>query len=354
MLMNESKTILCLDVGSGTQDVLYYDPDRELENCPKFVLPSPAVRVAQRISELSARGRDIYLYGGNMGGGFGRALDEHLRSGLRAAAHPDAALAMSDDPDRVRARGVELSEKCPAGYAPLKLTDFEAGFWQALLAQAGLEYPDMVVAAAQDHGFHPESSNRKGRFDIWKDLLHRTDGRVEDLLFLEPPPELTRLLTLQQSIGGGPVSDSGSAAALGALSVPEVEQRSWNPGVCVVNVGNSHTTGFLIRRGRVEGVYEHHTGLLDGNKLWNDLMAFSRGNLTDEDVFADQGHGCHIRDWEGPYPESMLPVYVLGPRRGMLGEFDVEFLVPGGDMMLAGCFGLLKGWEYKQGRIGLA
>ena len=39
------KTTLCIDIGSGTQDVLLYSPDTEVENCPKFVLPAPALQI---------------------------------------------------------------------------------------------------------------------------------------------------------------------------------------------------------------------------------------------------------------------------------------------------------------------
>jgi hypothetical protein len=41
--------------------------------------------------------------------------------------------------------------------------------------------------------------------------------------------------------------------------------------------------------------------------------------------------------------DGFKPTYVIGPRRNMLNGFDVSFPAPGGDMMLAGCFGLIKG-----------
>ena len=89
-----AKTCLILDIGSGTQDVLLYQEGLELENCPKFILPSPARTVAARIRELTALGRDIYLHGQNMGGGFWRAVKAHQDAGLKVFAHPDAALAL--------------------------------------------------------------------------------------------------------------------------------------------------------------------------------------------------------------------------------------------------------------------
>ena len=36
-------SILAIDVGAGTQDVLLFDPDREPENCLKLVLPSQTI-----------------------------------------------------------------------------------------------------------------------------------------------------------------------------------------------------------------------------------------------------------------------------------------------------------------------
>ncbi len=74
--------VLCLDIGSGTQDALLARPGLEYENWPRFVLPSPARMVAQRIRELTLLRRGLWLHGGNMGGGFSQALREHLAAGL--------------------------------------------------------------------------------------------------------------------------------------------------------------------------------------------------------------------------------------------------------------------------------
>ena len=45
--------VLCVDIGSGTQDALLARPGLECENWPRFVLPAPARLVAQRIRELT-------------------------------------------------------------------------------------------------------------------------------------------------------------------------------------------------------------------------------------------------------------------------------------------------------------
>ena len=340
-------TTLCLDIGSGTQDVLLYSPDMEPENCPKFVLPSPAKRIAARLSGLTTAGKSVYLAGTNMGGGFFRALKAHLEAGLPLAAHPLAAKAVFDDPARLEAMGATLCERQPEGYVPLVLADYDEGFWRAFLAAGGLPQPDAVLACAQDHGIHQDTGNRRGRFALWERFLSQAEGRPESLVFDDVPPELTRLATVQRAIGGGLVSDTGSAAVLGALWDEDVAAQSMERGITLVNVGNSHVLAFLLYAGRMWGVNEHHTGLLDAGKLWEQLAAFRQGRLGFERVYDDNGHGC-LRLAPPAAAGDFSPTYVLGPQRSLLASRPVSMPCPGGDMMLAGCFGLLKGRQLKR------
>lgn len=338
---------LCLDIGSGTQDVLLAMPGLNPENWPRFVLPTPARRVARRIAELTAEGRSVWLHGENMGGGFFGAAKAHLAAGLSMAAHPDAALALYDNPERVRALGMDIADTCPAGFVPVRLTDYEPGFWRALLDTCGLPQPHLVVAAAQDHGHHPRGSNTVGRFELWQSFLnHSPDGRPgadpASLIYDAPPAPFTRLAALQRAMGGGPVADTGAAAALGALALPEVQTRCAREGVLVVNAGNSHTIAFLIFRQRVWGVYEHHTGMLTTETLLRDLNEFRLCWLPDEQVRAAGGHGCAFAPGIPPETEGFRPAFVLGPRRELLRGHG-QFIAPYGDMMLAGCHGLLHG-----------
>lgn len=337
-----AKTCLILDIGSGTQDVLLYQEGLELENCPKFILPSPARAVAARIRELTAAGRDIYLYGQNMGGGFWRAVKAHQDAGFKVFAHPDAALALGDDLDQVRGHGIEITSIPPLSASQVLLTDFDPGFWRGLLQHAGLAQPDLVLACVQDHGFHPGKSNRISRFAYWERFMNEDGGDISRLLYADPPQEMTRLACLRRSIGVGMVADTGSAALLGALFDPSVERTAATDGVLVVNVGNSHAIAFLVLGRQVMGVYEHHTGHLDETKFLDHLARFRRGKLENTEVFDDGGHGCvTVPD----LPDGFGRIVVLGPRRALLADAKVEFLAPGGDMMLAGCFGLLKGWR---------
>ncbi|QLA20230.1 DUF1786 domain-containing protein [Desulfolutivibrio sulfoxidireducens] len=342
-----TQTTLCLDIGSGTQDVLYYDPSLEPENCPKFVLPSPARMVAARIRELTTAGRGVHLFGTNMGGGFFRAVKAHLDAGMAVTATPESAYSLGDDMGRLTSMGVVLAESCPAGHVPVHVADFDPGFWRSFLGAAGLPMPDRVAAAAQDHGFHPGKSNRRGRFTLWETFLSEAGGHPEALVYETPPVMLTRLRALRDSIGGGLTTDTASAAVLGALFDPDVAAACDQAGAVILNMGNSHILGALVFGGRIHGIYEQHQGLRQPEAVWEDLELFRRGELTLDMVFDAGGHGCMTL----PLPaeaRGFPRTFILGPKRGLLAGRDAVFPCPGGDMMLAGCFGLVKGMEWRR------
>jgi len=137
------------------------------------------------------------------------------------------------------------------------------------------------------------------------------------------------------------VMDTAPAAVLGATLDRRVGER---PRVMVANVGNFHTLAFRLGPGGIEGVFEHHTGLIDLPRLESLLISLADGNLAHADVFDDHGHGALVYD---PSPLSLeggsFGVAVTGPRRGMMVSSRLRpyFAVPFGDMMIAGCFGLL-------------
>ena len=58
--------ILAIDVGTGTQDIMIYDTEKELENSIKLVLPSPHLFISQKIREIE---NDFYFKGEIIGGG---------------------------------------------------------------------------------------------------------------------------------------------------------------------------------------------------------------------------------------------------------------------------------------------
>jgi len=135
--------------------------------------------------------------------------------------------------------------------------------------------------------------------------------------------------------------DTAPAAVMGAILDPRLSIKN---RVQVVNVGNFHTLAFRLGPGGIEGVFEHHTGLIDLPKLEKLLVSLADGSLTHETVFADHGHGALIYDSQPLLLlEGDIGVAVTGPRRNLMRESSLRpyFAVPFGDMMIAGCFGLL-------------
>lgn len=99
---------------------------------------------------------------------------------------------------------------------------------------------------------------------------------------------------------------------------------------------------FLVYQGKILGIYEHHTSLLNTDSLCFDLKEFRFGWLPDEQVRANGGHGCTFL---APLPaeaEGFAPTFIVGPRREML-RGQGQFIAPYGDMMFSGCHGLLHG-----------
>ncbi len=335
--LEETGPTLVLDIGSGTQDVLLASAHTTPENWPQFILPSPARLVSQKIQHFTQQKTAIWLYGYNMGGGFFRALQAHLQAGLRVYCTTEAATAIHDSIEHVQAQGIEICDIAPQGAVPIYLADYAPSQWENTLRHWGLPLPHKVVAAAQDHGIFIEG-NRLGRMQSWRSMLEK-DNTPEHWLYTQVPKQLTRLATLQKCTGGL-VADTGTAAILGALSVPEVRARAQREGVTLINVGNSHILAMLVYAGKVLGIFEHHTGQQSLQEYLHDLQEFRMGWLPDEQVRASGGHGVAF----GQRIEeagAFTPTFILGPQREFLRGHG-QFLAPYGQMMLAGCFGLLR------------
>jgi uncharacterized protein (DUF1786 family) len=225
------------------------------------------------------------------------------------------------------------------------LGDFDADAWRQLFAAFEVPYPSHFAVAVQDHGFAPQESNRRFRFQYWEDFLSR-GGLLADLAFRDPPPQFTRMLAVQDTLPGALLMDTCAAGVLGALLDPQARDRR-GEGLMVVNLGNAHTFAVLVRGERLWGIYEHHTGLLTPPKLFDHLSRFRAGGLTNDEVFADQGHGCAYAPDYPPASKFSLAV-ITGPRRRLAQGWTGHFAAPLGDMMLSGCFGLVAAFIEKE------
>ena len=353
--------VLAVDVGAGTTDILLTRAGQPLENAVKLVVPSATQVAGARIAAATAAGRTVVFRGPVMGGGaVTQAMKAHLAAGHPFVATESAAASFADDLDKVRALGArvvgdgaadEVLRRLPAGGGAAEVAsgDLDAAALTQALRLLGVEPAFTAVAVAvQDHGYAPGSSNRVLRFSLWERALAER-RRIADLFYDAGgvPPELTRLRAAADAAaglaGGRPVltGDTGPAALYGAL--PEGADDA-----VLVNIGNGHTVCLLALEGRVAGVFEHHTVCLDRAGLELRLSRWLAGDLHSDEVRDDHGHGAVLAaDAAGAAVDAgawRLPLIVTGPRRDLLAgsELPAEFAAPHGDMMLTGCFGLLR------------
>lgn len=345
--MSHERTIMAIDVGSGTQDILFLDPRKEVENCLQMVLPSPTSLLAQRIEKAREMGIPIHLRGNLMGGGpVAWAVKEHLRSGLPVTAEPEAALTLHDDLSKVEEMGVQLNRGPLPGAMVINMGDVEVDFLEGILKKVGLHPPDVWCVAVQDHGHQPKGSNRAFRFKHWKNFLEQ-GGKIEKALYAEPPEYLTRMRSVLKQVPVGRVMDTGMAAINGALCDPWVASRL-EDGLMVVNLGNQHTLAALIEGERAVGLLEHHTGALSAGSLAKWLERFRKGDLSSREVVEDGGHGCAYSS-QGISQRSFPWTVVTGPRRQMARGLGWYMAAPFGNMMLTGCFGLVRAYMRSEG-----
>ncbi len=347
--------ILTVDIGTGTQDIFLYDSRVDIENGDKLVLPSPTMMVHHKIRQATRAGKAILLSGVVMGGGPSNwAAEEHLKAGYAVYATPEAAKSFNDDLDVVAAGGIRLVSEDEAGRLPaeverIEMRDFDFASIRTAFEGFDVDLNDLaaVAVAVFDHGNAPPSvSDRQFRFDYLDERI-RKENRLEAFAYRAEniPAIMTRLQAVAASAGEMPcplvVMDTAPAAVLGASYDHQVAQT---PRKLIANVGNFHTLAFRLGPGGIEGVFEHHTGLIDLAKLERLLAALADGSLKHADVFGDHGHGALVY---GDTPLALgsgdFGVAVTGPRRSMMRASRLRpyFAVPFGDMMIAGCFGLL-------------
>ena len=351
--------ILALDVGKGTQDLLLYDTNVVIENSPKMVMPSQTTIVAKRVRAATALGRSIFLYGETMGGGpCSAAIKAHLGLGYSVFATPLAAKTLNDDLNKVSSWGVQITDTHPReSCVEIEMKDVDVRGLRSALKQFDVNLPTVCAVACQDHG-ESYVSNRIFRFQHLSDLIEK-GGELTRFAYLDGkiPDYLTRLRAVYRTLKKERMEqvllmDTGPAAIFGALDDDVVAKRACEPHI-IVNVGNGHTLAAMLHEKRVVGMFEHHTGMLNTDKLDHLLSLFMDGNLTQEWVFEDGGHGCYINqagfsEINQAFKERGFHITVIGPLREIMKDSKLNpyFAVPGGDMMLAGCFGLITGFMH--------
>lgn len=364
--------ILTVDIGTGTQDIFLYDSNLDVENGFKLVLPSPTMMVHRRIRGLLPTRSPILLTGHQMGGGPSAwAIEEYARAGIPVYMTPDAATTLNDELEKVEALGIKIiSEDESYGLSSkvhrLELKDFDFPAISKTFADYGISLKDLgaIAVAVFDHGNAPPGvSDRQFRFDYLDERI-RAHNSLSSFAFLSTniPQIMTRLQSVADSARDLPcplvVMDTAPAAVLGADFDPVVSSRQQK---IICNVGNFHTLAFRLGEKGIEGVFEHHTGEIDLTKLESLIRKLANGSLKHQDVFDDMGHGALMYSEDVfEFGRDEFDVVVTGPRRSMFSTIDDRpstmnhrplsivnghlrpyFATPFGDMMIAGCFGLL-------------
>ncbi len=340
-------SLLTVDVGAGTQDILLYQEDVPMEGSTKMVLPSQTILVGNRISRARLAGKDVFMRGPTMGGGASTmAVRWHLAAGLKVYATPSAAASINDNLDQVRALGVTIQEEAPASAQIIETGDIDIPALRSAFLIFDIPLPKDIAIAVQDHGYSPGKSNRLVRFEHLSEAI-RSGGSLEAFAYRLPPESMTRMLAVRDTLareGFEPLlMDTGPAAIFGAALDPGLQDPA-----LIVNFGNGHTVAAILAEGRITAIFEHHTSALSPEKLRDFAEKLCNGKLLNSEVFEDGGHGAYINS----VPGEVKSILVTGPRRekflscgALKGAVAAS---PGGDMMITGCLGLIKAWKKRE------
>ncbi len=362
--------ILTVDIGTGTQDIFLYDSQIDIENGFKLILPSPTMMIRKQIQDATRSQAPILLDGLLMGGGPNVwAVKDHLKAGYPVYATEDAARTIDDNLEAVAEMRITLlsedeAKALPASVQRIEFRDFDFPAIRETFARFGVSLDDLaaVAVAVFDHGNAPANiSDRQFRFD-YLDKRIRKKNALSSFAFMadDIPLIMTRLKAVANAAKDvdAPLiaMDTAPAAVLGATFDPIVASRKQK---IIANIGNFHTLAFRLGAEGIEGVFEHHTGEITLPTLEKYIRTLADGTLKHETIFNDKGHGALIYDNNAMSLNSRdFDIVVTGPRRSMfsatltpaLSQEEREytptlrpyFSVPFGDMMIAGCFGMLS------------
>ena len=336
--------ILAIDVGTGTQDIMIYDTEKELENSIKLVLPSPHLYISQQIGET---GNDIYFKGEIMGGGkIKKSIIEHMDKGYKVVMEPVCAKTIRDDLNQVKSIGIEIADESKEykGYSKITMGDINITKLSEFLLGYDLEFDfDKIAIAVQDHGYNENMGDRDFRFEKIREKIPEPISPLEFGYTDNLPEYFTRMQAVRRIIKNEGIEDAPlimdtKFASIAGMCFDEVAKKL--NSFIVIDIGNGHTTAASIENGKIQGVFEHHTSSLTGESLERYIKRLASGEITHEEVHNDHGHGAHVLN-----PISKIEkVIVSGPKRELIEKTNLDWhhAAPGGDVMMTGTVGLIK------------
>ena len=336
--------ILAIDVGTGTQDMMIYDTEKELENSIKLVLPSPHLYISQQIRETE---NDLYFTGEIMGGGkIKKSLLEHMEKGYKVVMEPTCARTIRDNIDQVKSLGIGIAddEKDYTDFTKIEMGDINIKKLSEFLLGYDLEFDfDEIAIAVQDHGYNENMGDRDFRFEKIREKVSHPISPLEFGFKGEMPEYFTRMQAVRRQIKSEgieklPLVMDTKFASIAGMCYDEVASKL--NSFIVIDIGNGHTTAASIENGKIQGVFEHHTSSLTGESLERYMKRLASGEITHEEVHEDFGHGAHVLN---PISE-IEKVIVSGPKRELIEKTNLDWhhAAPGGDVMMTGTIGLIK------------
>ena len=347
---------LCVDIGAGTMDVLWYDTDSIHHY--KAVAVSPVRTIAEHAARLSG---DLVVTGCEMGGGPITTVLKQRAETHAVIVSTSAAATLHHDPDQVRSWGIAIVDDREAEtlckhqrYSHLLLQDVDPERLERIVKGFGVPFEfDAVACCAQDHGVPPPGmSHLDFRHQLYKERLD-IHPYPHVLLFgaREVPAVLNRLRSMAEMARQLPaqevyVMDSGMAAVVGASL--DAHAPPSKPFV-VLDVATSHTVCAAVSEGELAGMVEYHTADITRERTDQLLEGLVAGKLDHRQILEEGGHGAYIRRAVGP--AALETIIATGPQRRLLkgSRLRIIFGAPLGDNMMTGCVGLLESLRRRKG-----
>lgn len=364
-MLDLHERILAIDVGKGTEDLYYFEPNQNLENGIQVIRPSRAHLLRKRLQAQLNDSTNLYFNGTVMGGEpWHIPLYQIAQSPDREVIMtPQSARSLRYKLEQVTSQGVVVQDQLPAGDKDtVRIETFDIDFdWIGHFFR-GLEVDifdttDVLLIACQEHGYPgPEPiSVREFRIqEMYRQYLDRSPY-LESLMFhqdeipgfawrFQANVERARQFFPNAQIY---IMDSSPAVILGSMLDPVTPT-----GVkTVINLGNGHTLVMILdEKWEILAIWEHHTGIFRSNpaKLDAYLKKLFSNRLNHKFVLQHGGHGYYQRVPEIP-ATAAEHIVVLGPNRSLIqsSRFNdaILWVHPLGSMMLAGPAGLLKTYE---------
>jgi len=365
-MLDIGEKVLAIDIGKGTEDVFYYDPQQKLENCIQIIRPSRAQILKRKLDHHIETNFNILLDGTIMGG-------EPWHVPLYKIAQmpnrevimtPSAARSLRYDLDQVKSRGVTVQEKLPpkndSSHIYFETFDVDLQWYEKVFNGFDMDISkecDVILLACQEHGYPGPNGGSVREFRM-RECYQR---------YLDTSPVLTSLMFEHSEIPDFAwrfkanadlvqnffpksnvfLMDSSPAVILGTMLDPKVTYGLKT----VINIGNGHTLVMILNSNwEILAIWEHHTGSLTTARMDEFLEKLFSNQLSHELVLQQGGHGFYKpnREISSKAAENIV---VLGPNRNLLKESKfadaITWSHPLGSMMLSGPAGLLKTYEIK-------